>query len=517
MSLHTYYFKRLIWVLIAKTCFIVGFIIWGGVGLGPDEAQYWTWSQKLDWGYYSKPPGVAWQIWLGTQLWGQTELGIRFFSLIWSFLQSYLVFVLALEAGLKPRTAFWSGIVMAFSPIGLLGSFLAITDGGCLIFWTLACIIVVRALRKNLSPSPFLVGLCLMAGALFKWPIYFFWVFFLISQYLWFPQLSLTRLVSGICVSLMGLLPSFWWNISHDWATFRHVFSTLQGGHGATGGNFFEFLGVQALLISPILFGLLLYSWFYQAKKMKPTPLIHTSFKKTLLFCGGLSLICLACALGLSLFQKIQGNWIVFAYPTAIVWLAGFACEGSRHEKWLKLGVATAGCLVLSLFSFPLFYQSQWRPIFMTYKWNPFKHNMGWDQLEQSLLEAKYNPLTDFLVSDKYQTTSILSFYGPLQQRAYFLNLHHARQNQFSYWPSMVDDYAGKTGYFIWMENQPYLERDWKKKLDFYQNELKNYFKHVELMGLFPLLYENQKVVKGVFIFRCTDCKSNPLPSTQIF
>ena len=25
-----------------------------------DEAQYWFWGQTLDWGYYSKPPLIAW-------------------------------------------------------------------------------------------------------------------------------------------------------------------------------------------------------------------------------------------------------------------------------------------------------------------------------------------------------------------------------------------------------------------------------------------------------------------------
>jgi len=27
-----------------------------------DEAQYWFWSQNLDFGYYSKPPMIAWFI-----------------------------------------------------------------------------------------------------------------------------------------------------------------------------------------------------------------------------------------------------------------------------------------------------------------------------------------------------------------------------------------------------------------------------------------------------------------------
>ena len=30
-----------------------------GITLYIDEAQYWTWAQHLDWGYFSKPPGIA--------------------------------------------------------------------------------------------------------------------------------------------------------------------------------------------------------------------------------------------------------------------------------------------------------------------------------------------------------------------------------------------------------------------------------------------------------------------------
>ena len=28
-------------------------------GLQVDEAQYWDWSRHLQWGYWSKPPGIA--------------------------------------------------------------------------------------------------------------------------------------------------------------------------------------------------------------------------------------------------------------------------------------------------------------------------------------------------------------------------------------------------------------------------------------------------------------------------
>ncbi len=32
------------------------------IELSVDEAQYWHWSQNLDYGYFTKPPLIAWAI-----------------------------------------------------------------------------------------------------------------------------------------------------------------------------------------------------------------------------------------------------------------------------------------------------------------------------------------------------------------------------------------------------------------------------------------------------------------------
>ena len=42
-----------------------------------DEAQYWDWSRHLAWGYYSKPPMVAWVIYVTSAFFGKTALGLR--------------------------------------------------------------------------------------------------------------------------------------------------------------------------------------------------------------------------------------------------------------------------------------------------------------------------------------------------------------------------------------------------------------------------------------------------------
>ncbi|MGP1275638.1 MAG: glycosyltransferase family 39 protein, partial [Caulobacterales bacterium] len=42
-----------------------------------DETQYWVWSRDLDWGYFSKPPLIAWIIAGTTALFGDSDWAIR--------------------------------------------------------------------------------------------------------------------------------------------------------------------------------------------------------------------------------------------------------------------------------------------------------------------------------------------------------------------------------------------------------------------------------------------------------
>src|SRR5664280_2844266 len=43
----------------------------------PEEAYYWAYSQHPALSYFDHPPMVAWIIWLGTAVFGNTELGVR--------------------------------------------------------------------------------------------------------------------------------------------------------------------------------------------------------------------------------------------------------------------------------------------------------------------------------------------------------------------------------------------------------------------------------------------------------
>ena len=127
-------FFLLMGALVIKGAWILYVILNAGIGLGPDEAQYWTWSQRLAFGYYSKPPAIAWQIWSGVELFGNNELGVRFAAVLIGTALPLLVYALGRSAQLSRMASFWAAMIIAWSPLGVMASFLAITDGGMVCF-----------------------------------------------------------------------------------------------------------------------------------------------------------------------------------------------------------------------------------------------------------------------------------------------------------------------------------------------------------------------------------------------
>lgn len=457
---------------------MISIIVFAGIGLGPDEAQYWTWSRHLDIGYYSKPPGVAWQIFLSTSLLGSTELGVRFSALILGTLFAYAVYRLALKAGCKESSACFAGLMAAFTPLGFFSTFLAITDGGMLLFWTLALTLLLDE-----KPNYLWVGLYIGLGALFKWPIYLLWLI-VVLYYRTIP-------VRGILVSLLGLFPTLFWNYTHDFATFRHVFTIVQGGNdGGAAPNPLEFIASQVAIVSPIIFILGCVALF------KPKT-------KALRFLAFTSFGILAVFILYSCFKKGQGNWCLFAYPSLFVLIAALF----EKRLWINVGLILSSGLVLFAFAIPTLQKLSLGGI--PWKINPFRHNVGWENLTEALSE--FDPKTQFLFADKYQNTSLLEFYNPHQTQSYFFNLLGSRKNQFSYWPGPQ---KGKDGIFIAIENGNDLDKKMEQLKAFYLNALKPYFNTIGTPSQITLFSANGKSVKQALLIPCSqylgDLPKNP-------
>ena len=70
------------WLLLAVLgVILIAFKAWllhaAGVDLHFDEAQYWEWSRRLDWSYYSKGPLIAWLIALSEAVLGHGAWQVR--------------------------------------------------------------------------------------------------------------------------------------------------------------------------------------------------------------------------------------------------------------------------------------------------------------------------------------------------------------------------------------------------------------------------------------------------------
>jgi len=474
-------------ILGIKAAILVTFIQGGSISLGPDEAQYWTWSEALDWGYYSKPPAIAWQMAAGTHIFGVTELGVRIGAVVLSTLTALAVYLCGRCAGASDRVSAWASVALALSPMGVMGSLLATTDGGLTLFWTLSIAALAIAIRDNCRPRWLLVGCLVMAGALFKWAAFLLWAVALVGA-CFYPKWRSKKIFLGMAISLLGLLPSLVWNMGHDWASFRHVWGTNVSPHGS--GNSLEFLGAQAALLSPVLFVLLLVAAFYVVGRKTPSAIAFT---------GWCWIAVVATYTFMAFGKKIQGNWCIFVYPAACLPLAWVALEKlKRGLRWMKIGLGLSVVSVALVLAIPSLQEKTPIP----YKANPFRHAVGWKNLEFALEQAGYQPEEHFLFSDKYQTASLLSFYGAEHKRAYFLNISSARKNQFSYWPSMAQERIGQVGFFVWAENLDRI-KDKQAGLDHYQASLNGYFEQVSFVGEYPLVQAKGKPVKSAFVFKC--------------
>ncbi len=503
---HSRYLLLLFGLLSLKAIWAFFEISSGYINLDPDEAQYWTWSQNLDFGFYSKPPGIAWQIWLGCKLFGNTELGVRSFAVLISMLTSLAIYFGAYRAQLGSRISFWSAVIFAFSPIGMLGSFAATTDGGFILFWTLAFFPILEALEKKAAPNYLLVSLFILCGALFKWPIYLLWAPIALSC-LFYRFLYHKGLWSGMALSLAGLLPSIIWNSIHDWPTFRHVF--VQTTTTVSKGNFLEFFGAQFAVLSPIFFIMLLLGLLELLRLRKQV-------KRPLIFCAITTVLVLGAFLVLSCTKKIQANWALYAYPTSTYIVAWYGLEKLKEgTKWLYRGIALSLLIVFVLVSIPFvqkksFLPGKWTPFAI----NPFRRSMGWTELKTAFDQLEYNHEDHFLFADSYQMTSLLSFYGPVSERQYFFNTNNRRQNQFCFWPTMAEERVGKTGYYVWSKKSKDFLGDVDHEIEIVTDKLGPYFEKVDLVKIVPLFSVKSKIVKGALIFKCSDYNGKTPPET---
>ena len=109
------------------------------------EAYYWTYAQHPDLSYFDHPPMVAWLIWLGTALFGDGAIGVRFGTWLCGLGTAWFGVLLLRDFQVsKFGQSLWLLVSMG-CPILVVARCLANPDPPLVCFWTLTLLALWRA------------------------------------------------------------------------------------------------------------------------------------------------------------------------------------------------------------------------------------------------------------------------------------------------------------------------------------------------------------------------------------
>lgn len=393
-------------------------------GLGVDEAHYALYGKYLDWSYVDHPPLVGWLHAIVFNVFGTNEFLVRLPAILLFAATSYCCYLFILRITNSIRLALLA--VLALNCSFMLNALaIMLLPDSILLLLVFLLIFVAERIEKHKQPLDFillgillgLMGLAKYTAILLVPPLI---VFFLMKKrydVVFSPYMFLAALIA-----LLMIMPVIYWNMAHDWISFRyqggHVFGTL----ATSGKNFFVSIAAQVGAYSPFLFMVAIYG-FYKVWRREETYL-----RLAVLFGGTLMVFFMAT----SLYEKTLPHWPSIFYLLFIP--VGACLLFTSQKKWQRnfLFIAVGLSLIATLFAYAELAGKFIRyPDYIT----PFRDIYGYPEITaqaDSIIKKNSSSRPKALVVTNWTMGSRVMYYNlPYGHDVFVLDL---RSDQFDVW-----------------------------------------------------------------------------------
>jgi 4-amino-4-deoxy-L-arabinose transferase-like glycosyltransferase len=228
------------------------------VDLFIDESQYWSWSRELAFGYFSKPPLLAWMIAAAEHVCGSSEACIRAPAPLMALATALLAYAIG-RALYDARTGFWAAMLTALGTGSVFSARIMSTDVPLVLFWALALLAYVRLLQKADWRWAIVLGVAIGAGLLAKYAMIYFLAGMLLAAV--FEKQARALLVKpelwlAFGVAIIAISPNILWNAANGFLTLRHAGGNVIGEPiQPSVMRPLEFLAAQFAVFGPAVFG----------------------------------------------------------------------------------------------------------------------------------------------------------------------------------------------------------------------------------------------------------------------
>ncbi|MGE5500528.1 MAG: ArnT family glycosyltransferase, partial [Ignavibacteriales bacterium] len=371
--------------------------------LYPDEAQYWLWSRHLAFGYFSKPPMIAWLIWLTTSVGGDTEPFVRLAAPILHAGAALALYGVGARL-YGARTGIVACLVYSLMPGVQLSSGVISTDAPLLFFLSLALLAYAFLQTKRSVASALGLGAALGMAMLSKYAavyaiggIVLHLIFSREARQAW----SWRTALAAVGAFAVVLAPNVIWNAQHHFSTLEHTASNANWGDNLGGlSELGDFIGSQFGVFGPLPFAVLIAGALVLALRKR------LAKEDVLLLCWALPPLIIVAAQ--AFISRSNANWAASAYVAGSVLVAAWLVRW--RAKWWLIGGLGLQALVAAVF---LLWAANPKTADAMGAANSFKRARGWQETVESITRlAEIDPSLTAVAVDNRFLFNEAAYYG---------------------------------------------------------------------------------------------------------